>query len=438
MFTRQAGGVARLPQVERQLRSRSACGRPAEAARLLPDPGLCRFPRRFRACRADAGPPRLRHHLRRRGRSPLQVRHGRGRERSSRSAAREDQGSGQSSAGRLVQRQGGRGRRHAAERGSRQPRLRLRRHQSRLRPQCREAGDEHHASASARRLAIYVERIDIQGNTSTRDKVIRREFRINEGDAFNALKVKRSQDRLQSLGFFQENLEIKQTEGSTPDRVVLGVNVEEKSTGELQLSAGYSSLEKFILAFSIAQRNFMGKGQELNAGVNWSRYSKVGPARLRRALFVRQADPARRRHLPPGLQQLQLCRQRAQHDLFADQHGHGAPPRVPDHRICDARHALLADQRQDHARREHLLHRSGPCRSGRHGPLPPSNGPLPPECDPRQGRSVSLRRTRHAPDVVDRIFGRLQRYERHPANARPVDRPLAGLRRPWRRRAIHS
>ena len=122
---------------------------------------------------------------------------------------------------------------------------------------------------------VYVERIDIQGNTATRDKVIRREFRINEGDAFNALKVKRSQDRLRSLGFFQENLEIKQSEGSTNDRVVLGVNVEEKSTGELQLSAGYSSLERFILAFSIAQRNFMGKGQGLNAGLNWSRYSKA-------------------------------------------------------------------------------------------------------------------------------------------------------------------
>ena len=121
---------------------------------------------------------------------------------------------------------------------------------------------------------VYVERIDIQGNTATRDKVIRREFRVNEGDAFNAQRVKRSQDRLQSLGFFQENLEIKQTEGSGPDRVVLGVNVEEKSTGELQLSAGYSSLERFILAFSIAQRNFMGKGQELNAGINWSQYSK--------------------------------------------------------------------------------------------------------------------------------------------------------------------
>ncbi len=121
---------------------------------------------------------------------------------------------------------------------------------------------------------VYVERIEIQGNTTTRDKVIRREFRLNEGDAFNAIKLRRSQDRLQSLGFFQEQLEIKQTEGSAPDRVALSVDVEEKSTGELQFSAGYSSLERFILALSVAQRNFMGKGQELNAGINYSRYSR--------------------------------------------------------------------------------------------------------------------------------------------------------------------
>ena len=121
---------------------------------------------------------------------------------------------------------------------------------------------------------VYVERIDINGNTITRDKVIRREFRVNEGDAFNAIKIKRSQDRIQSLGFFQEKLEVKQTQGSAPDRVILGVDVEEKSTGELQLSAGYSSLEKFIISANIAQRNFLGKGQELNAGVNWSRYSR--------------------------------------------------------------------------------------------------------------------------------------------------------------------
>ena len=121
---------------------------------------------------------------------------------------------------------------------------------------------------------VYVERIDIQGNTVTRDKVIRREFRLNEGDAFNAIKVKRSQDRLQSLGFFQEKLEVKQTEGSGPDRIVLGVDVEERSTGELQLTGGYSSLERFVLQLAVAQRNFMGKGQELNASINYSRYAK--------------------------------------------------------------------------------------------------------------------------------------------------------------------
>ncbi len=121
---------------------------------------------------------------------------------------------------------------------------------------------------------VYVERIDITGNTSTRDKVIRREFRLNEGDAFNALKVKRSQDRIQSLGFFQDKLEIKQTEGSSPDRVVLGVNVEEKPTGQLSLSGGYSSLEKAVIQLAVSQNNFLGKGQTVDASVNWSVYSK--------------------------------------------------------------------------------------------------------------------------------------------------------------------
>ncbi|MEQ7872690.1 outer membrane protein assembly factor BamA [Sphingomonas sp. ASV193] len=121
---------------------------------------------------------------------------------------------------------------------------------------------------------VYVERIDITGNTQTRDKVIRREFRVNEGDAFNAIKIKRSQDRLQGLGFFQDKLEIKQTQGSAPDRVVLGVNVEEKSTGQLSLSAGYSSLEKVVFSGQISQSNFMGKGQVASASVDWSAYSK--------------------------------------------------------------------------------------------------------------------------------------------------------------------
>lgn len=121
---------------------------------------------------------------------------------------------------------------------------------------------------------VYVERIDINGNTLTQDKVIRREFRLHEGDAFNTFQVRRSQDRINSLGFFQDNLEVQQKPGSAPDRIVLETNVEEKSTGELQLSAGFSSLERFILAASITQRNFRGMGQELRTSVNYSSYSK--------------------------------------------------------------------------------------------------------------------------------------------------------------------
>lgn len=126
--------------------------------------------------------------------------------------------------------------------------------------------------AEARRT--YVERIDITGNTQTQDKVIRRELRLAEGDAFNTFLVKRSQDRINSLGYFGEKFEIEQKEGSAPDRVVLTANVEEKSTGELTLSAGFSSLERFIFQGSIRQRNFRGKGQDLRLSADYSSYSK--------------------------------------------------------------------------------------------------------------------------------------------------------------------
>jgi len=121
---------------------------------------------------------------------------------------------------------------------------------------------------------VYVERIDISGNTNTRDKVIRREFRLAEGDPFNSVRVSRSRDRIQSLGYFQENLEITQEQGSAPDRVVLGVAVEEQATGQLQFSAGFSSLERFLINLAIEQRNFRGLGQILRASVNYSSYSK--------------------------------------------------------------------------------------------------------------------------------------------------------------------
>ena len=120
----------------------------------------------------------------------------------------------------------------------------------------------------------YVERIEVTGNRNTQDKVVRREIRMSEGDAFNSFQIKRSQDRINSLGFFQDKFEIKNEQGSAPDRVILNANVEEKATGELSLSAGYSSLERFIIQAGITQRNFRGKGQELRANVDYSVYSK--------------------------------------------------------------------------------------------------------------------------------------------------------------------
>jgi outer membrane protein insertion porin family len=121
---------------------------------------------------------------------------------------------------------------------------------------------------------VYVERIDVNGNTLTQDKVIRREFRLGEGDAFNSLQVKRSEARIKSLGYFQEKFEVEQKQGSAPDRIILEANVEEKPTGELQFSAGYSSIESFILQASIQQRNFRGRGQTVGASLSYSRYAK--------------------------------------------------------------------------------------------------------------------------------------------------------------------
>ena len=125
---------------------------------------------------------------------------------------------------------------------------------------------------------VYVERVDVNGNTLTQDKVVRREFRLVEGDAFSTLQVARSAARINSLGFFQEGLEINQVEGSAPDRIVLEANVEEQATGELQLSAGFSSIENFILAGSIRQRNFRGRGQTVGLSVNYSRYARSAEA----------------------------------------------------------------------------------------------------------------------------------------------------------------
>ncbi len=123
---------------------------------------------------------------------------------------------------------------------------------------------------------VYVESIEINGNTITQDKVVRREFRVVEGDAFSSLQVQRSTARINSLGYFQENFEVEQVEGSAPDRIILQANLQERPTGELSLSAGFSSLESFIFQGSIRQNNFRGRGQSIGLGLNYSRYSRSG------------------------------------------------------------------------------------------------------------------------------------------------------------------
>jgi outer membrane protein insertion porin family len=108
---------------------------------------------------------------------------------------------------------------------------------------------------------VYVERVDVQGNVTTLDKVIRREMVLAEGDAFNTSKVKRSEQNLKNLGFFK-NVEVTNVQGSAPDRTVLNVKVEEQSTGEISVGAGYSTAYGLLGNFGIRQRNFLGRGQD--------------------------------------------------------------------------------------------------------------------------------------------------------------------------------
>lgn len=109
---------------------------------------------------------------------------------------------------------------------------------------------------------VFVERINIVGNTRTLDQVIRRELRVSEGDAFNRVLLDRSRSRIRSLGFFK-NVEITETEGSQPDRAVVDVKVQEDTTGELAFAAGFSSTDNFLFDVSVSERNLRGRGQFL-------------------------------------------------------------------------------------------------------------------------------------------------------------------------------
>lgn len=112
---------------------------------------------------------------------------------------------------------------------------------------------------------VYVERINITGNLRTLDHVIRREIKLAEGDAFNTALLRRSNARIRSLNFF-ESVEVDRTDGSADDKTVINVNVQEKSTGELSIGAGFSTTDAVQGDIQIRERNLLGRGQDLKLG----------------------------------------------------------------------------------------------------------------------------------------------------------------------------
>jgi outer membrane protein insertion porin family len=137
--------------------------------------------------------------------------------------------------------------------------------------------------ATARRIDVaftidqgprtYVERIDIHGNTRTRSYVIRREFDIAEGDAFNKSLIDRAERRLKNLNYFK-TVKITRTPGSTADRVVLDVEVEEQSTGEFNIAGGYSTTDGLLAEVKLGDRNFLGSGMSVNGSVTYGQYAR--------------------------------------------------------------------------------------------------------------------------------------------------------------------
>ena len=119
----------------------------------------------------------------------------------------------------------------------------------------------------------YLERIEIHGNTRTRDYVIRREFDIAEGDAYNKTLIDRAERRLKNLDYFK-TLKITRLPGSAPDRVVLDVAVVEQSTGDFSIAGGYSTTDGLLAEVKVGDRNFLGSGKAVSASVTYGQYAR--------------------------------------------------------------------------------------------------------------------------------------------------------------------
>lgn len=134
---------------------------------------------------------------------------------------------------------------------------------------------------------VFIERIDITGNTRTLDRVIRRQFNVVEGDAFNAREIRNAENRIKALDFFK-TVTVGVNEGSAPSRALVTVQVEEKPTGSLNLGGSFSSSEGFAAQISITESNFLGRGQTVSAAFTASsQFTNVDLTFVEPALFDR-------------------------------------------------------------------------------------------------------------------------------------------------------
>jgi len=120
---------------------------------------------------------------------------------------------------------------------------------------------------------VYVERINVRGNDRTRDYVIRREFDISEGDAYSKVLINKAERRLNRLGYFK-TVKTSTEPGSAADKVVINVDVEEQATGEIGFGAGYSTADGVLGDVSFSEKNFLGRGQYLKAGIQYGQYQR--------------------------------------------------------------------------------------------------------------------------------------------------------------------
>ncbi|MDB4838932.1 outer membrane protein assembly factor BamA [Amylibacter sp.] len=120
---------------------------------------------------------------------------------------------------------------------------------------------------------IFVERIEVEGNSTTLDEVIRLQFDFAEGDPFNRRKILKAVDKIRGLGFFS-NVETNTREGSSPEKIIIEVKLTEKPTGSLGIGAGYNSSDGSVFTFNVNERNFLGKGQTVKLNLSTSKIEK--------------------------------------------------------------------------------------------------------------------------------------------------------------------